>query len=83
MSSATSILGVVALIFYTFPLLGTIFVPLAALYYVLSIFYRRTSVETKRLESLLRSILFSSFSGEYPHPNHDPTFLTGHDNQKL
>jgi ATP-binding cassette, subfamily C (CFTR/MRP), member 1 len=83
MYSATSILGVVALIFYTFPLLGIIFLPLATLYYVLSIFYRRTSVETKRLDSLLRSILFSSFSGECLCLNHDLAFLTGHNNQKL
>ena len=32
-------------------------------YYLISIYYRRSSVETKRLDSLLRSILYGSYSG--------------------
>ena len=56
-------LGTIALVFYTFPYLGIIFIPMGALYYIISIYYRRSSVETKRLDSLLRSILYGSYSG--------------------
>ena len=49
--------------FYTFPYLGIIFLPMAVIYYTISIYYRRSSVETKRLDSLLRSILYGSYSG--------------------
>ena len=56
-------LGTIALVFYTFPYLGIIFLPMAIIYYIISIYYRRSSVETKRLDSLLRSILYGSYSG--------------------
>ena len=36
---------------------------MAIIYYIISIYYRRSSVETKRLDSLLRSILYGSYSG--------------------
>ncbi|OBZ77828.1 Oligomycin resistance ATP-dependent permease YOR1 [Grifola frondosa] len=62
MSTFTSVLGTVALVFYTFPYLGIIFVPLTILYYGFAIYYRRSSVETKRLDSLLRSALYASYS---------------------
>ncbi|RDB25946.1 Multidrug resistance-associated protein 1 [Hypsizygus marmoreus] len=62
LSTFASVLGTVALVFYTFPLLGIIFAPMAVLYYFASLYYRRTSVETKRLDSLLRSALYSSYS---------------------
>ena len=51
--------------FYTFPYLGIIFLPMAIIYYIISIYYRRSSVETKRLDSLLRSILYGSYSGNF------------------
>ncbi|THG96760.1 hypothetical protein EW026_g5132 [Hermanssonia centrifuga] len=54
--------GTAALVFYTFPYLGIIFVPLSILYYLTAIYYRRSSVETKRLDSLMRSALYSSYS---------------------
>lgn len=57
-----NVLGTVALVFYTFPYLGIIFVPLVLLYQLVSMYYRRTSVETKRWDSLLRSILYASYS---------------------
>lgn len=56
---------------------------MAILYTITSIYYRRTSVETKRLDSILRSALYSSFSGESsplwsPPSYRDPTeTLTG------
>ncbi|KZW01126.1 hypothetical protein EXIGLDRAFT_719505 [Exidia glandulosa HHB12029] len=58
---ASSIFGTIALVFYTFPYLGILFAPLFALYYVFLTFYRRNSVEVKRLESVLRSSLYSSY----------------------
>jgi ATP-binding cassette subfamily C (CFTR/MRP) protein 1 len=51
-------------VFYTFPYLGIIFAPLGVLYYVAATYYRRTSVETKRLDSLMRSALYASYTGE-------------------
>ena len=60
----SSVIGTAALVFYTFPYLGLIFVPLSVFYYATAIFYRRTSVETKRLDSLMRSALYGSYSGE-------------------
>ena len=51
------------LVFYTFPYLGIIFLPMAILYYLIASFYRRSSVETKRLGSLMRSILYGSLTG--------------------
>lgn len=64
MYTFTSVLGTIALVFYTFPLLGIIFAPLLLLYVTVSAFYRRSSVETKRLDSIMRSTLYSSFSGQ-------------------
>ncbi|KAJ4474265.1 ATP-binding cassette [Lentinula aciculospora] len=58
----SSVLGTVALLFYNFPLLGIIFAPMTVFYYFISIYYRRSSVETKRLDSLMRSALYSSYS---------------------
>ncbi|KAG8935573.1 hypothetical protein FRC02_007501 [Tulasnella sp. 418] len=57
-----SIFGIAGLIFYTFPYLGILFLPLGILYYITALYYRRTSVETKRLDSLLRSTLFAVYS---------------------
>ncbi|KAJ7284398.1 multidrug resistance-associated ABC transporter [Mycena rebaudengoi] len=62
LGSFTSVLGTVALVFYTFPYLGIIFAPMTLIYYVVSVYYRRSSVETKRLDSLMRSKLYASFS---------------------
>ncbi|KAK0231362.1 multidrug resistance-associated ABC transporter [Armillaria fumosa] len=62
LNTFSSVVGTFALIFYIFPLLGIILVPMIALYYFLSLYYRRTSVETKRLGSLMRSAFYSSYS---------------------
>ena len=69
LSTFSSVLGTVGLVFYTFPLLGIIFAPMSVLYYMASIYYRRSSVETKRLDSLMRSALYGSYSGmkDYSH----------------
>ncbi|CAA7257506.1 unnamed protein product [Cyclocybe aegerita] len=58
----SSVFGTIGLVFYTFPYLGIIFIPLTTLYYWASMYYRRSSVETKRLDSLLRSVLYGSYS---------------------
>ncbi|KAK0242171.1 multidrug resistance-associated ABC transporter, partial [Armillaria nabsnona] len=62
LNTFSSVVGTFALIFYIFPLLGIILFPTVALYYFLSLYYRRTSVETKRLSSLMRSAFYSSYS---------------------
>ncbi|KAK0199743.1 multidrug resistance-associated ABC transporter [Desarmillaria ectypa] len=62
LNTFSSVIGTIALVFYTFPLLGIIFGPMIVLYYLVSMYYRRTSVETKRLDSLMRSALYSSYS---------------------
>ncbi|RXW22412.1 hypothetical protein EST38_g3441 [Candolleomyces aberdarensis] len=62
LSIVTSVFGVIALIFYTFPWLGIIFVPLTVIYYLVSVYYRASSVETKRLDAILRSSLYASVS---------------------
>ena len=59
----SSVIGTAALVFYTFPYLGIIFVPMIILYYLAALYYRASSVETKRLDSLLRSNLYASYSG--------------------
>ncbi|TFK23810.1 ATP-dependent bile acid permease [Coprinopsis marcescibilis] len=56
------IFGTIGLVFYIFPYLGIIFAPMVVIYQVISLYYRRTSVEAKRWDSLHRSILYSSFS---------------------
>ncbi|KAI0746725.1 multidrug resistance-associated ABC transporter [Daedaleopsis nitida] len=60
--NCSSVIGTAGLVFYTFPLLGIIFVPMIIFYYVAAMYYRRSSVEMKRLDSLLRSILYASYS---------------------
>ncbi|KAJ7163116.1 multidrug resistance-associated ABC transporter [Mycena filopes] len=62
LSSFASVLGTVALVFYTFPYLGIIFAPMAIMYYLVALYYRRSSVETKRLDSLMRSALYASYT---------------------
>ena len=57
----SSIVGTAGLVFYTFPYLGIIFVPMILLYYLVSLYYRRNSVEIKRLDSLLRSNLYAAY----------------------
>ncbi|GJJ68711.1 hypothetical protein EMPS_01057 [Entomortierella parvispora] len=57
-----TILGTIALVIVTFPLLMIAIVPLLGLYYALSIYYRTTSREVKRLDSNMRSYLYAYFS---------------------
>ena len=64
LTTFSNVLGTVALVFYTFPYLGIIFVPLGIFYSFSAIYYRRTSVETKRLDSILRSKLYAAYAGK-------------------
>ncbi len=59
----SSVVGTAGLVFYTFPYLGIMFAPLSVLYLAGAVYYRRSSVETKRLDSLMRSALYASYSG--------------------
>ncbi|KAF9983598.1 hypothetical protein BGZ75_004919 [Mortierella antarctica] len=56
------VLGSVTMAIAYFPWLLIAVVPMAGLYYYLSIYYRRTSREVKRLDSTLRSVLYAYFS---------------------
>lgn len=55
MTQGMNVLGVVALIFYSFPWLGIMLVPLFLLYYISAAFYRSSSREVKRLDSNVRA----------------------------
>jgi ATP-binding cassette subfamily C (CFTR/MRP) protein 1 len=50
------------LVFYSFPWLGIIFIPLFACYYVFGTLYRFTARELKRINSTTRSFVYSGFN---------------------
>ena len=56
------VLGSVTMILVFFPYLILVIFPMAGLYYFLSIYYRSTSRELKRLDSTLRSFLYAYFT---------------------
>ncbi|KAL8287285.1 hypothetical protein RQP46_003737 [Phenoliferia psychrophenolica] len=56
-----SVLAAIGLVFYTYPLLGIVFVPLFSLYLLFSWTYRASSREIKRIDSIQRSYIYSSF----------------------
>lgn len=60
--TVVTILGTIVLVIVTFPYLLLAIVPLLGLYYALSIYYRTTSREVKRLDSNMRSYLYAYFS---------------------
>ncbi|EIW71607.1 hypothetical protein TREMEDRAFT_27765 [Tremella mesenterica DSM 1558] len=60
LSSALSVVGTFALIIYTYPYLGLAFIPLLFFFYLCASYYRKTSRELKRLDSLLRSHVYSA-----------------------
>ncbi|CAE6409408.1 unnamed protein product [Rhizoctonia solani] len=62
LSDVFSIFGIIVLVFYTYAWLGIMFPPLFLLYWYFSVIYRRTSIEVKRLDSILRSLLYAAFS---------------------
>ncbi|KAG0281167.1 hypothetical protein BGZ95_006220 [Linnemannia exigua] len=56
------VMGSVFMILIFFPYLALLIFPMAGLYYFLSIYYRSTSRELKRLDSTLRSHLYAYFT---------------------
>jgi ATP-binding cassette subfamily C (CFTR/MRP) protein 1 len=56
-----SIFGTMGLVFYSYAYLGIMFIPMFALYYIIGAFYSRTARETRRIDSNLRSHVFSTF----------------------
>ncbi|KAF9421311.1 hypothetical protein BGZ94_008872 [Podila epigama] len=57
-----TLLGTLALIIAIFPWLILAVIPIMGLYYALSVYYRSTSREIKRLDSNMRSYLYAYFS---------------------
>ncbi|KAH8086808.1 multidrug resistance-associated ABC transporter [Filobasidium floriforme] len=56
-----AVVGTIFLVFYTYPLLGILFLPLTLIYMAVGKFFNRSSREIKRLDSLQRSFVYSSF----------------------
>jgi ATP-binding cassette subfamily C (CFTR/MRP) protein 1 len=65
LTSVMTVFGTIALVFYTIPILGIIFAPLGLLYYVQTTYYRRSMMETRRLDSLIRSGLYTTITGQW------------------
>jgi ATP-binding cassette subfamily C (CFTR/MRP) protein 1 len=73
LSECLAVLGTFALVTYTLPWLSLAFIPLVLFFvsrveptelrhqYISAAFYRQTSRELKRLDSILRSHIYSSF----------------------
>lgn len=61
-SQFSTVLGTVGLVIYSYHWLGLMFPPLFVVYYFIQSFYRRTSREAKRLDSILRSALYASYT---------------------
>ncbi|KAG0196954.1 hypothetical protein BGX28_009530, partial [Mortierella sp. GBA30] len=60
--TAVTLMGTMVLVIIVFPWLLLAIVPLLGLYYALSVYYRSTSREIKRLDSNMRSHLYAYFS---------------------
>lgn len=56
------LLGMLVIITYGLPWIGLVLLPLAALYFSIQRYYRRTSRELKRLYSLTLSPIYTHFS---------------------
>ncbi|KAK8850349.1 hypothetical protein IAR55_004267 [Kwoniella newhampshirensis] len=56
-----SAIGTFCLILYTYPWLGLSFIPLCIFYYTCGSYYRQISREVKRIDSIARSQIYSSF----------------------
>ena len=61
LSNALSVVGTFALVVYAYPWLGLVFIPLGFTFYVAASYYRMTSREVKRVDSLARSAIYASF----------------------
>lgn len=61
LSNALSVVGTFALVVYAYPWLGLVFIPLGVTFYIAASYYRMTSREVKRVDSLARSAIYASF----------------------
>ncbi|WWC98771.1 hypothetical protein V866_005664 [Kwoniella sp. B9012] len=59
--NALAAVGTFGLILYTYPWLGIAFIPLCLFYWLCGGYYRQTSREVKRIDSITRSQIYSSF----------------------
>lgn len=56
-----SILGSICLVAYAFPYLAILFIPMGCAYCIIGAFYGRTSRQTRRINSIMRSFVYSAF----------------------
>lgn len=61
MTMAFSVFGTIALVGWTYPLLLVIFPPMFVFYGLFAMYYRASSREVKRLDSVLRSFVYTDF----------------------
>ncbi|OCF42639.1 cadmium ion transporter [Kwoniella heveanensis CBS 569] len=59
--NALAAVGTFGLILYTYPYLGLAFIPLCFFYYIAGTYYTQVSREVKRIDSITRSQIYSSF----------------------
>ncbi|OCF34449.1 cadmium ion transporter [Kwoniella heveanensis BCC8398] len=59
--NALAAVGTFGLILYTYPYLGLAFIPLCFFYYIAGSYYTQVSREVKRIDSITRSQIYSSF----------------------
>ncbi|XP_053160047.1 ATP-binding cassette sub-family C member 10 isoform X1 [Hemicordylus capensis] len=62
LANVFGLLGMLVMITYGLPWIGLVLLPLAAIYYSIQSYYRRTSRELKRLYSLTLSPIYTHFS---------------------
>ncbi|KDQ12205.1 hypothetical protein BOTBODRAFT_57028 [Botryobasidium botryosum FD-172 SS1] len=58
----SSVFGTIGLVIWSYPWLGLIFPPLIIVFSFIVAFYRRSSCEIQRLDALLRSLLYASYT---------------------
>jgi ATP-binding cassette subfamily C (CFTR/MRP) protein 1 len=56
-----SIFGTMGLVFYSYPYLGIMFLPMFGAYWGIGMFYARSSRQLRRIDSITRSYVYSTF----------------------
>lgn len=56
-----SIVGTVGLVFYSYTYLGILFIPMFGVYFMLGLVYARTARQLRRINSTMRSYVYSTF----------------------
>lgn len=56
-----SIIGTIGLVFYSYAYLGILFVPMFGVYYMFGVIYARTARQLRRINSTMRSYVYSTF----------------------